>query len=176
MVPFPAEAAALAHTLTPEQPGDQADLSIGWERPRAREDQPPVRCQECHTWWQVKIDQAEPWACPGCGRLSVYGIQPGRCPRCDKVCSMLREGHRVRSLCLCHLTDAQRREMDRQARLDRRRDEQEELRRVEAEAMRAEAARGAAEARTCWERRRRQCDVRRSDPAYDYCRVCPRWL
>lgn len=62
----------------------------------------PVFCQECAVWFTPD----RTWRCE-CGEVAAYGVQPGTCDRCGDYALMLRDGHRLRSLCRCAWSVAQ---------------------------------------------------------------------
>lgn len=168
-VPF-TPAGELGTRANPDQ-----DLQPLMSRPGPLPDQPPIQCQECENWWQVDPADPDCWTCRECGRLAIYAVQPGRCHRCQKVSRMLREGHRIRSLCLCHLTPDQHRELTRVR--DRQLDRERQEKAAQAERQRAweQSARARTLAAKCWEAKEHRCEVRRNAPIMEECRHCPRW-
>lgn len=127
-----------------------------------------IFCQECGNWFQPDAT----WRCT-CGFIAAFAIQPGICERCRGKCNCIRDGHRVRALCLCHETPEQRR-----LRLERDRRESEKLERERlalenAQRQRAfERAQGEL-ATGCWELKQHACSLPAN--AYAYCRFCVRW-
>lgn len=146
-----------------------------FQPPPALADQAPIYCQDCRRWWQVDPADLDCWRCRECNRLAVYAVQPGRCQRCDRMVLMLREAHKIRSLCLCHLSPEEHRELTRMR--DRELDRQRRQQEAENERQRAweQSARARATAAKCWDAKQHQCEVKRNAPIMEECRHCPRW-
>lgn len=128
-----------------------------------------VLCQECGMWHQPDPS----WRCPNCHRLAACAMQPGTCDRCGGACNCIRNGHLVRSLCLCHETDEQRAlRLRSEAKARHEMELEHQAKQLAAERVRQQKQlRGVAVA--CWEAHGQVC----TEPAgaFPECRFCARW-